>query len=172
MRTALILGGANCLEPDKAQALKLFEPDLIIAANHAARDEPGRVDHAATMHPELYPKWLEERRTAGRPKIGQLWHAGHRRTTVDSKPIESWGGSSGLLCVRLAVHLGCEKIILAGVPMRKSFEHYDRPGLWHEAVQYHGCWQRRLPLIRDKVRSFSGYTAELLGFPTREWLDG
>lgn len=172
MPTALILGSANCLESDRAAALKLFEPDLIIACNHAARDEPGRVDHWATMHPELYPKWLADRRAAGRPEPGQLWHAGHRRTKVDSTPIDSWGGSSGLLCVRVAMQLRCTKVILAGVPMRKTYEHYDKPGeQWHEAVRYHNCWRNRFPAIKDKVRSFSGFTAELLGFPTREWLD-
>lgn len=172
MPTALILGGANCLEADKAAAFELFTPDLIIACNHAARDEPGRVDHWCTMHPELYPKWIAERKAAGRPDAGQLWHAGHRRTEVDSKPLQSWGGSSGFLCVRLAIQLECEKIVLAGVPLRKTFEHYDKPGHWHEAVQYHGCWTARFPTIKNRVRSFSGWTAELLGFPTREWLDG
>jgi hypothetical protein len=174
MRIALVLGGANCLEADKAQAINLLgdREHLVIACNHAGRDEPGRVDHWCTMHSELFPKWLEDRRAAGRPEPGQLWHAAHRRTTVDSKPIESWGGSSGMLCARLALHLGCERIILAGVPMRKSFEHYDRPGPWHEAVQYHSAWQRRLPALRHTVRSFSGWTADLLGWPTEEWLDG
>lgn len=172
MQTALILGGANCLEADRAQALKLFTPDLVIACNHAGRDEPGRVDHWATMHPELYPKWLAEREAAGRPKPGKLWHAGHRPTKVSSTPISSWGGSSGLLCVRVAIELGIDRIVLAGVPMRKGFEHYDRSGPWLEAVQYHRCWQNRLPVIRNRVRSFSGWTAELLGSPTKEWFDG
>jgi len=173
MPTALILGGANCLEADRAEALKLFTPDLVIACNHAGRDEPGRLDHWATMHPELYPKWLADRQAAGRPSPGKLWHAEHRRRClVESEAISSWGGSSGLLCVRVAIELGCEKIVLAGVPMRKGFEHYDRAGPWLEAVQYHNNWRRRLPVMRGRVRSFSGWTAELLGRPTKEWIDG
>lgn len=170
MHKALILGGANCLESDKAQALELFEPDLIIACNHAGRDEPGRVDHWVTMHPDLFPAWIAARREAGHPDAGQLWHAGHRRTPVESTGIDSWGGSSGFLCVRVALHLGCERIVLAGVPLRKTFDHYDKKGPWNEAVQYHSSWERRMNLIRHKVRSYSGWTAELLGWPTKEWI--
>ncbi len=172
-RIALILGGANCLKEDKRQALELIGEREFrrIACNHAGRDEP-QVDDWTTLHPELFPKWIEARRAAGLPDAGQLWHAAHRRSKVDSQPIESWGGSSGFLCVRLALHLGCEKIILAGVPLRQSFEHYDKRGPWCEAVQYHHAWRVRLRHIQHKVRSLSGYTAELLGFPNREWLDG
>lgn len=173
MRTALILGGAACLEADRAAALELFKPDLLIACNHAGRDEAGTLDHWATMHPELFPKWLEDRRAAGRPEAGQLWHAGHRRTRVGSTPIDSWGGSSGLLSVRVAIHLECDRIVLAGVPMKKGFCHYDRSGTpWNEAAQYWNQWQRRLPQLVDRVRSLSGWTADLLGRPTVEWLHG
>ncbi len=174
MPTALILGSANSLIEDKLAALKLFTPDLIIACNHAARDELGRVDHWATMHPELYSLWLRQRRDAGRPMTAKLWHARHCRLPngIESEPIDSWGGSSGLLCVRVAIHLGCEKIVLAGVPMRKTFAHYDNKLPWFEARQYWTAWERRLPEMQGRVRSLSGWTADLLGRPSREWLDG
>lgn len=174
MPTALILGGANCLIEDKLAALELFEPDMIIGCNHAARDELGRVDHWATMHPELFPLWIRQRTAAGRPLEAQLWHARHARLPagIESTPIDSWGGSSGMLCVRLAIHLRCEKIVLAGVPMRKTFSHYDCKLPWFEARQYWSAWERRKAEMADRVRSLSGWTADLLGRPTREWLDG
>jgi len=167
-----VLGGANCLARDKAAAFAMFEPTLIIACNHAGRDEDGRVDHWATMHPELFPLWIEQREHAGRPPAGRLWHARHRRSPVESEPIESWGGSSGLLCVSLALHLGAAKVVLAGIPLSKTFEHYDKAGPWQEARQYWAAWERRKTELAGRVRSFSGWTGQLLGFPNREWLDG
>lgn len=125
------------------------------------------------MHPDLFPKWLNERRSAGRAEPGQLWHAGHRPTPVQSTGIDSWGGSSGFLCVRLAIHLGVQRIVLAGVPMRKHHCHYDKPGIpWGEAYRYWTCWEKKMPKIRNRVRSLSGWTADLLGRPTEEWLHG
>lgn len=171
--TALVLGGAGTLPADRAAALELFTPDLIIAANHAGRDEPGRVDAWCTMHAELMEKWLRERRRAGRPDPGQLWHARHRshHALKGSRPIESWGGSSGMLCIAVAFELGCSHIVLAGVPMDKSAGHYDDAKPWMEARQYHPAWERHLPRIRARTRSMSGWTREKLGPPDAEWLD-
>lgn len=170
--SALVLGSANCLEADKAAALELFDPHLIIACNHAARDEPGRVDHWVTMHPELLAHWIAQRRAAGRPDAGQLWAARHRahRCAVETTRIENWGGSSGLLCVAVAFELGVQKIVLAGVPLRKTFKHYDSEAPWDEARQYWPAWELHLSRMTDRVRSLSGWTQDLLGFPTREWL--
>ena len=169
--TALILGGANTLEADFDAALKLFQPDLLIACNHAGRDHPDRIDHWATMHPELFPKWIEARGAAGLPPAGQLWHAKHRISTVDSQPLQCWGGSSGLLCVTLACDLGCAKIVLAGVPMRQNACHYDNRRIWTEARQYWPAWEASVAKMAGRVRSMSGWTAELLGRPTGDWLD-
>ena len=170
---ALVLGGANTLAADRAAALEMFEPDLVIACNHAARDEPGRVDAWATMHAELLPSWIALRTRAGHPPAESYWHARHRVCTVPgANPIESWGGSSGLLCVAVAFKLGCSHVVLAGVPMVKTFGHYDDKRHWMEARQYWPAWERRLPQMRDRVRSLSGWTRDLLQGPTQEWLDG
>lgn len=172
--SALVLGGANTLAADKAAALELFEPHLIIGCNHAARDEPGRIDHWVTMHPELLPNWLNQRRAAGRPEPGKLWAARHKahRLELEIERIESWGGSSGLLCVAVAFRLGVKRIVLAGVPLRKTFDHFDDPRPWDEARQYWPAWEKHLGRMTDRVRSLSGWTQNLLGSPTREWLHG
>lgn len=171
--TALVLGSARTLPDDRAAALELFSPDLIIACNHAARDEPDRVDHWATMHPELLPGWIQTRRMAGRPDAGRYWYARHRLCPIEgATPIESWGGSSGLLCVSVAFELGCTRIVLAGVPMQKRDAHFDEQKPWLEARQYWPAWERRMTLLRGRVRSMSGWTREQLGVPTQEWIDG
>lgn len=170
--TALILGGADTLEADRAGAEALFTPDLIIACNHAGRDQSGRIDHWATMHPELFPRWITARAALGHPPAGQLWHAKHRVPGVDSRPVTAWGGSSGMLCVCVAFELGCSHVVLAGVPMLKTARHYDDQRHWTEAAQYWPSWERRAPEMIGRVRSMSGWTLKLLGAPTREWLNG
>jgi hypothetical protein len=35
---------------------------------------------------------------------------------------------------------------------------------------YRKGWERKLPDIKDRVRSMSGWTKELLGKPTKGWL--
>lgn len=175
--TALVLGGAACLEQDKAAALALFEPDLIIACNHAGRDEPGRVDHWASMHPPLFRLWCAQRTQAGRAPAGQLWGARHRAQDLLDLPqplrqIDAWGGSSGMLCVTVAFELGAERIVLAGVPLRKGEAHYDDPRPWWEARDYWPAWERERDRLSGRVRSLSGWTRDLLGWPDREWLSG
>ena len=170
--TALCLGGAATLEADKHSALSLFDPDIIIACNHAGRDEAGRVDHWVTMHPELFPAWTAARAAAGRPAPGRLWRPRHRKCALDAGVLESWGGSSGLLCVQVGLELECTHIVLAGIPMHQNACHYDDKRKWREARQYWPGWERHRPDMIDRVRSVSGWTLQLLGPPTKEWLDG
>lgn len=171
---AIILGGAMSVwgELHKAQELIGERPYIIVAANHAGRDYPGHVDHHCTMHPDLFPKWLRERQRKCLPMGAKLWHARHRKSPVDSTPLESWGGSSGLLCTKLALDLGATHVILCGVPMDQRGCHYDKPGSrWMEASQYHAPWKSHVPHMQDKVRSMSGWTAALLGRPDQEFLN-
>lgn len=126
------------------------------------------------MHPDLFAAWLEQRRAKGLPDPGKFWGARHRqhRTVVPCEAVESWGGSSGLLCVKVALDLGCSHVILAGVPMHQNAAHYDNPKRWSEARQYWGAWERHLPAMTGRVKSFQGWTFHLLGAPTGEWIDG
>lgn len=171
-KTALVLGGADTLEADRAAALALFWPDLIIACNHAGRDEP-HVDHWATMHPEQFPRWISDRRNKGHQPAGKLWAARHRilPNHVKAEPITSWGGSSGMLCAQVGLELGCTRIVLAGVPMVRNNCHYDSPQVWRDATNYRPAWERRKNEMIGKVRSMSGWTAQLLGVPDASWLD-
>lgn len=170
---ALILGGAATIWDDFHAAIELFEPDVTIACNHIGRDWVGVVDHWATMHPDIRDRlWLKQRADKGLPPAGQLWHPRHRGIWKGSKPIETWGGSSGMLCVAVGFELGIDKMVLCGVPMTKLMGHYDDPKPWMEARQYHNVWLRRAPQLQGRVKSMSGFTQELLGAPTEDWLHG
>lgn len=176
MSVAICLGGSSTAWADLEAARALAPNATIVACNHSARDIPGFLAHWVTMHPELLPMWMDERRSHGRPDAGQLWAAKHRIVPPQLVPhvrgIKSPGGSSGLLCVAVALHLGFEHIILAGIPMEANGKHYNKPMRWMEARQYLPAWSRMLPEMAGRVKSFGGETAKLLGQPTAEWLNG
>ena len=173
---AIVIGGGSgvWLELNEARELIGEREALLIGCNHAARDVADPLDAFVTMHPDLLPMWLKSRAEQGHPPPAKIYHASHRaRAPVESTPVESWGGSSGLLCVKVALDLGCTKIILCGVPMHQNACHYDRLNRrWSEAAQYHRSWEKRLPEMQGKVKSCSGWTARLLGSPDRNWING
>lgn len=170
---ALILGGAEGMWEEAARARELFTPDLVIATNHAGRDLEGPLDHWASFHVELFPMWIEARRRAGRPDAGTLWSANRRPASCkipDLRRVANWGGSSGLLAVTVGLELGCTHMVLAGVPLDYTKGHYDNPKPWRDGANYRRGWLKHEPLFRGKVRSLSGWTAELCGRPDPEWL--
>lgn len=171
-RRALILGSADTLAADRDAALELFKPDILIAANHAARDYDGHVDAFVSMHPELIPLWLGQRIKRGGSLPGDIWYPRHKPCSIArARPVKSWGGSSGLMCVAVAEQLGVTHAVLAGIPMVKMNRHYDKSEPWMECRQYYPAWERQRDHISPWVRSMSGWTRTLLGEPTREWLD-
>ena len=48
--------------------------------------------------------------------------------------------------------------------------HFFNPEAWRAAEAHHKGWHQALPQIKDRARSMSGWTAELLGKPEAEWL--
>ena len=86
-----------------------------------------------------------------------------------------WLGTSGLYAVQIALEeLGFDGVILAGVPIDADAgtmapEH----SLMTDADRvnrYRPEWHLAFPSIGERTRSMSGWTRELLGEPTPEWL--
>jgi hypothetical protein len=172
---ALVLGGANTLHADEAAARAMgFEPDFIVATNHAGRDREGPVEHWCSFHQDLFPMWLKARREAGRPDPGQLWTCspGPRPPGLDlsMRRAANWRGSSGLLAVTVALELGATHVVLCGVPLTREAEHYDKPGLWRDAGNYRKGWIDHASDMAGRVRSMGGWTGNLLGAPDPAWL--
>lgn len=173
---AFVLGGANTLAYDLLVARDLVKPDTIIAANHAGRDYQGRLDHWCTLHTELMPEWIEHRRRHGRSDAGQLWTSNTKTIPSEHRAlyrhVPSWNGSSGLLAVQVALELGYDRVILCGVPLDKTAEHYNYGGKWMDAPRYRSAWTKNLKAMQGKVKSPSGWTKRLLGEPNGEWIRG
>jgi hypothetical protein len=154
-------------------ALALFTPDVVIATNETGRDLKGQLDHWVSMHPDKLGRWLEERRKAGRHDP-VLWRPRHKQPPykLPMRDVASWGGSSGLMMVTLAVIvLEVDRAVLAGVPIEVEGAHYFSNKPWAEAPRYRAAWLRYLPRMRNRVKSASGWTRTLLGEPTPEWFD-
>jgi len=181
MTSAIILGRARGIWYDLTLAAREFGPfDNVIAVNRTGCDYNGPVHHWVSYHAELFPMWLKMRKDRGYTAPGQLWTTSVGRRGMSSlekelniKMVECEGGSSGRVAVAVAREIGCDRIVLAGIPLDKSAGHYDEQGEWCDEVEfYRATWVKDLDQLKPYVRSMSGWTSELLGYPDVEWVQG
>lgn len=175
MTIALVLGGAQCVHDDIAAAQALFKADIIMAVKDIGITWP-HIDYWATYHPERLPKELGQRRAAGLPDPKAIFTYHVRIPPSLDLPIrvmKTKGGSSGLLGTEAAL-LVADKAVLCGIPLDPKQVHYRRPkkGGWPPAAMYRKAWDVAYPQLKNRVRSMSGWTRELLGAPDAEWLRG
>lgn len=182
---ALVLGGAQTLWRDVAGALDLGSFDVVVACNDAAAVWPGRLDAAVSLHAEKWAYWLEKRARLGNPDPGVVvGHADAGRGVLKvSERVSQFveyrfngqadSGSSGLFALKYALEdMGCERAVLCGVPMHEVGAHFFDLTPWGAAQSHRRGWSQALPVIADRARSMCGWTADLLGKPTKEWLNG
>lgn len=170
MKKAVILGGARCLWEDLAALGKWRQDAATFAVNMAGLHYEERIDHWVTLHPEKFCKDVMPKRLPPLNQDYTVWSHARKHKNVQ-KTIPDWGGSSGLLAVKVSLTLEFDKIVLAGVPMDPQ-PHFDRPGEWLDYVSYRRNWIKFKPAMQDRVRSMSGWTKELLGGPDDVWLNG
>jgi hypothetical protein len=168
---AAVLGGASGVWAELAELKAMRTPDIVIACNEAGAAYPGQLDGWVSLHFEKLAKWMERRpRNDYRAfSIAGHWDLGDRVEVIPSR----WAGSSGLYAAQIALEaFDASGVVLCGVPLEDAKGHYFDPGTaWTDAELYRAGFRAALPVIRDKVRSMSGYTRELLGGPTPEWLN-
>lgn len=121
-----------------------------------------------TLHRESIGRWIAERAAGGHPPLDAVWcnHKGEHITRLT----KDWRGSVGLQAVEIALKVGERKIILCGVPMLPQAGHYRRRAVWKGAIGFRPEWTRHRAEIAPYVRSYSGWTRELLGYPSEEFL--
>ena len=103
-----------------------------------------------------------------RPAIDCLW------TDDDGKEVKTWDGTSAFFALIMALQMGYERILLAGVPINNEAHWYEdenaRGPEWNaETLRTWGRFRKRDD-IKERVRSCSGYTQYLFGEPTIGWL--
>lgn len=180
-RTALVVGGSEDVFREVESALEMFTPDAVIALNHSIAKYDGRITHACTLHSEKLRYWQDARRDAG-------FNTNYRTIAIEKPAVKDpdgpkidveldyrWphtgSGSTGLYGVRVALLLlKCERVVLAGVPMTPGASNFVTHKPWDAALVFRAAWVSALPHLNGKVRSMSGWTREILGFPTPKWL--
>ncbi len=165
-----MIGGADCVWEDIKQARTLFEPDAYFVINDMVPLWSGPCDYVCSLHSEKVAEWLRSRTRNGYPGIGEVWcHKKVGNAPVD-RLIPDWAGSSGLFACKVALQEKFDRIVVCGVPLDAAQNHIDRKRPWHAANAFRGGWKTRKKLIAPYVRSMSGWTKDLLGGPTADWL--
>jgi len=174
----IIVGSAPCATEDLAAIMSVIgredpAPTIMLIGLDSVEKYLGHADYFATYHTsDIEPAF--ERRTAagGNTDYMIIAHQQHiekptGRDLVDLIiPFEPPTGNSALLGVLAGIKLGYEKIIVCGCPlMGKNDKQYDY-------ANFRAGWTAKLAMIKDKTRSMSGWTQELLGAPTEEWIVG
>lgn len=168
---AAVLGGARGVwaELTELEGLLGRRPDLIVATNDAGVIYPGRLDAWATLHHERFAEW--RRRRAGNSDYRAFIHAPLSGLAAEVVP-ERWSGSSGLFAAQIALQaLGACGVVLCGCPLDADRAHFFNGRPWTDADVFRRGFEAARPVIRDTVRSMSGWTRDLLGGPDAQWLN-
>lgn len=177
MTTALVLGGAAGTQQDWESAMALGDFDFVIACNDVGAIWPGHLSAWVSLHPEKLGRWRDQRRANGHPEAARhVTHGDYLPSWAEQTefrfPGQDRSGSSGLFAVKVALmELGAERAVLAGIPLERSSHFFDREQ-WEAAVGYRAAWESLRPCYRARMRSMSGWTAQLLGAPTADWING
>lgn len=173
---AIVLGSASTALPELRQAQELAPAAPVICVNKSlrrARELGLNVAAFATLHPEQAKLFFSRLDIEGLPLF-----------TNETQPYakfpwqierERWGGTSGLFATQIALSpLLFSGVILAGVPIDcAAGANYPLHGKqWASGYEgrYRRGWMQALSVIRDRVRSMGGWTQEILGAPSRDWL--
>lgn len=177
----VVLGGAAGAWDELARASQIAPVRHIFAVNDAAMHYPGKLDAFVTLHPEKLSGWLGARRDAGLPEPAAV--VSHTREVEgipphiasiiqiaeyqwpEMKGVEGGSsGSSGLFATKLALERTALPVVLCGVPMQASRAHFFNEQPWGDVADFLKAWENVARVERlARVRSMSGWTAELLG---------
>lgn len=124
--------------------------------------------YVATFHPAEIAEIKQRRESIG-GNVGYKVISHENRPDVDIFIRDWWkpSGSSALLGAQAAITiLGYEKVILCGCPLE------GRNGKGNAYDTFRKGWEANTKNVLGKVKSMSGWTAQLLGMPTEEWIRG
>lgn len=135
---------------------------------------PGKIEHAYSNAPWVIRRYVRSRRDDYKDEFGYPKYL-HSRGPDGTDFVWPWhgDGTSGLGATLVAVALGYERIVLAGMPLDNGPHNGEPP--WRttrfttEVPPGDFHWGRAIHLaFEGKVKSLSGRTAEWLGQPNFE----
>ena len=176
-KRCLVLGSALCVWKDVDAALELSEFEGVVAAKRAGVLWRGELDAWVTLHPDRFKRDMEERAMNGYAPAKRVYsHMTEKRYPGITHQLQyrfkeqNNSGSSGLFAVKVALELGFTRLVLCGIPLSRKEGKLGFGSRWNNAEMFKRGFKEAFPLIRDYTRSMSGWTAELLGKPTEQWL--
>lgn len=167
----IILGSAACVWDDLHQlkhldATYIAVNDIGCFVHLAGAFTQFKLRHWCSLHPEYFEPYKFLVNESQPQKI--CYHTNKPDKNADI----AWdivlpymiGGTSALFATFVALGLGFDPVILAGVPLDNSPYFCGPP---HSTQRnFEGCikyWKRNLTLFNGRVKSMSGRTKELLG---------
>lgn len=184
MKTALVLGGADCLFSDIEAYTGEF--DGVVACNDAGVVWEGELTAWVTLHPEHMIRqqeghpvgdWLAKRREKKLPdpKHFVCHERANKRNAKGFKkvPHEIYpgqpGGSSGLFAAKVALFdLNFDRVVFCGVPLTRT-PHFYGGQPWLAAEGTRPNWRKIPDETKACMRSMSGWTRDFFGYP--EWIE-
>ena len=184
MAIALVIGCSTDVWGEVYEAKALTEFDAVYCVKLAGVHWTGGRFSWVTLHPEFMDAYEAERKALGlhsdyeivAPLSGEVGMHGTkgkitRRVSYRYQGMNS-SASSGGYAAKIALEDGHDKVILAGVPMRQEDNHFTRGKPWLQRDSFISGWNLSVPHFKGKVKSMSGMTREVLGYPDAEWING
>ena len=177
-RRGIVLGSAPCLWDDIDASNDITSGEFeIIAVNGAGVLFEGNLDIWVSVHGPKLVNWIEKRRALGLDMNFDAY-ANFAKSEKSGDVIRwnrsSCNGSSGLLAALVAIELGFDKLILCGMPIDGENRITSDGEVAAGMTPYHHYqrgWTLLQGILREHVRSMSGWTRETFGAPTAEWLN-
>lgn len=141
----------------------------IFAGNDMIERFPHDIDHAITLHPEKLSIWLPRRLANGFNAAPKVWAHRNYESAV-THWTRDWSGSTGLMCVKVARENGFTHIVTCGVHMLSESGHFVRKQEWTAANGFRRGWLAHTSQLRPYLRSMGGWTQEIFGAPTEQWI--
>lgn len=183
----LVVGGGSCVWEDLEQVPPGWWDQVVVVNDVGVWWDPP-IDHWASVHAEKFSgiglrgDWVAQRRANGYPDAKRIWAPQGKlrdrrlwpECTDALDAAWSQGGSSGLFGVRVALHTGASRVLLCGVPLQRTphfaeSRNHAGKGAWSSAEAHRKPWKAHAEMLRQNVRSMSGWTRDLLG-DGREWI--
>jgi hypothetical protein len=182
MRRALVIGCSVNVWADVEDAQALGTYEAVYCVKLAGVHWKGGRFVWATLHPEFMDQYEAERKAHGRHaeyeivaplanEVGMHGSKGNIARRISYRyPGMNSSASSGLYAAKVALDDGCDRVVLAGVPMQQDANHFTRGKPWLQVNAFTNGFERSVPHMQGKVRSMSGLTRDVLGRPTSDWL--
>ncbi len=177
MKTLLIVSSGRCAWDDIAKAKKMLGDTTYdtLGVNHMVMFFPDQLDHAVSWHSDLLFKFVNVRvyrKILNRP----ITYAPRQWEGIDNVGRFHDGDvvTSGMYAAYVGLHLGYDKIVLAGIPFDNTGHFYDPPETKSMGFNYSYPQSKAWDKLRDnsgnKIRAVSGSLIKCFGELTGEWL--